>query len=112
VHQENFTILPRPRVVISISQDTTEVERKAVEDAVTSAGAREVFLVEKSMATAIGGLGVSAAITATTGDAVASTSNSRRIRANNPTVVNASSTYMNLYSAPAANGSVILTPVS
>ncbi len=54
VHQEGFTILPRPRVVIGIPLDITEVERKAVEDAALSAGAREVFLIEKIMASAIG----------------------------------------------------------
>ena len=54
VHQETFTIVPRPRVVIGVPLDITEVERKAVEDAVLSAGAREVFLVEEPMAAAIG----------------------------------------------------------
>jgi rod shape-determining protein MreB len=54
VHQDGFTILPRPRVVIGIPLDVTEVERKAVEDAALSGGAREVFLIEKSMASAIG----------------------------------------------------------
>lgn len=54
VHQGGFTILPRPMVVIGIPLDVTEVERKAVEDAALSAGAREVFLIEKSMASAIG----------------------------------------------------------
>lgn len=54
VHQEGFTILPRPRVVIGIPLDITEVERKAVEDAALGAGAREVFLIEKTMASAIG----------------------------------------------------------
>ncbi len=54
VHQETFTIVPRPRVVIGVPLDITEVERKAVEDAVLSAGGREVFLVEEPMAAAIG----------------------------------------------------------
>jgi rod shape-determining protein MreB len=54
VHSENFTLVPRPRVVIGIPLDITEVEKKAVEDAVKSAGAREVFLVEEPMAAAIG----------------------------------------------------------
>lgn len=54
VHQEGFTILPRPKVVIGIPLDITEVERKAVEDAALGAGAREVFLIEKAMASAIG----------------------------------------------------------
>ena len=54
VHQENFAIIQRPRVVISIPSDLTEVEKKAVEDAVKSAGARKVYLIEEAMAAAIG----------------------------------------------------------
>jgi rod shape-determining protein MreB len=54
VHSESFTLIPRPRVVIGVPLDVTEVEKKAVEDAVKSAGARQVFLIEESMAAAIG----------------------------------------------------------
>ena len=54
VHAEHFTLVPRPRVVIGIPLDITEVEKKAVEDAAKSAGAREVYLIEQSMAAAIG----------------------------------------------------------
>lgn len=54
VHQENFAIFQRPRVVIGIPSDLTEVEKKAVEDAAKSAGARKVYLIEESMAAAIG----------------------------------------------------------
>jgi rod shape-determining protein MreB len=54
VHSESFTIVPRPRVVIGVPLETTEVERKAIEDAAVSAGAREVFLVENPMLAAIG----------------------------------------------------------
>jgi rod shape-determining protein MreB len=54
VHGEGFMLMPRPRVVIGIPLDITEVEKKAVEDAVKSAGAREVHLVEESMAAAVG----------------------------------------------------------
>lgn len=53
-HSEHFTLVPRPRVVIGIPLDITEVEKKAVEDAAKSAGAREVFLIEQSMSAAIG----------------------------------------------------------
>ncbi len=53
-HKDGFNFLSRPRVVIGIPLDITEVEKKAVEDAALSAGAREVFLVEESMAAAIG----------------------------------------------------------
>ncbi|HBH16707.1 MAG: rod shape-determining protein MreB [Parcubacteria group bacterium GW2011_GWD2_43_10] len=54
VHRESFALAPRPRVVIGIPLDVTEVERKAVEDAALSAGAREVLLVEEPMAAALG----------------------------------------------------------
>ncbi|MBU1130576.1 rod shape-determining protein [Patescibacteria group bacterium] len=54
IHQESFSLVPRPRVVISIPLDVTEVERKAVEDATKSAGAREVYLIEQPLAAAIG----------------------------------------------------------
>ncbi len=54
VHAESFTLIPRPRVVIGIPLDITEVEKKAVEDAAKSAGARQVYLIEESMAAAIG----------------------------------------------------------
>jgi len=54
IHSDGFNFLPRPRVVIGVPLDITEVEKKAVEDAAYSAGAREVYLVEESMAAAIG----------------------------------------------------------
>jgi len=54
VHNENFTLISRPRVVIGIPLDLTEVEKKAVEDAARSAGARKVYLIEEAMAAAIG----------------------------------------------------------
>jgi rod shape-determining protein MreB len=46
--------LPRPRVIVGVPSSVTEVERQAVIDAVKTAGAREVFIVEESMAAAIG----------------------------------------------------------
>lgn len=54
VHQGGFSIVPRPNVVIGIPLEVTEVEKKAVEDAALSAGARKVYLVEQPMAAAIG----------------------------------------------------------
>lgn len=54
VHQQNFALIPRPRVVVGVPLDLTEVERKAVEDAAKSAGARKVYLIEEAMAAAIG----------------------------------------------------------
>lgn len=53
-HQGAYSFLVRPRVVIGIPSGVTEVERRAVEDAVRNAGAREVYLVEEPMAAAIG----------------------------------------------------------
>ena len=53
VHSEAFSLFPRPRVVIGIPSEVTEVEKRAVEDAVRNAGAREVYLVEEPMAAAI-----------------------------------------------------------
>ncbi len=44
----------RPRVVIGVPCGATEVEKKAVEDAALSAGARKVFLIEEPLAAAIG----------------------------------------------------------
>ncbi len=54
VHQESFTIVPRPEVIIGVPLEITEVERKAAEDAVIAAGARKVNLVEEPMLAAIG----------------------------------------------------------
>ena len=54
VHQESFTLLPRPRVVVGIPSGVTQVEKRAVEDATYNAGAREVYLIEEPMAAAIG----------------------------------------------------------
>ena len=54
VHQESFTLVPRPRVVVGIPSGVTEVEKRAVEDATYNAGAREVYLIEEPMAAAIG----------------------------------------------------------
>ena len=46
--------IPRPRIVVGVPSSVTEVERQAVVDAAKTAGAREVFIVEESMAAAIG----------------------------------------------------------
>ena len=54
IYQQSFGLSPRPRVVIGVPLDVTEVEKKAVEDVVLSAGAREVYLVENVIATAVG----------------------------------------------------------
>ncbi len=46
--------IPKPRIVVGIPSGVTEVERRAVQDACLSAGAREAFLIEEPMAAAIG----------------------------------------------------------
>jgi len=54
VHRDSFSLFPRPRVVIGVPSDVTEVERRAVIDATMNAGAREVYLIDEPMAAAIG----------------------------------------------------------
>jgi len=54
VHSPSAQLFARPRVVIGIPSSITEVERRAVRDAASNAGAREVYLVEEPMAAAIG----------------------------------------------------------
>tara|TARA_Y100000310_G_C20648322_1_gene797918 strand:- start:1042 stop:2034 length:993 start_codon:yes stop_codon:yes gene_type:complete len=46
--------VPKPRVVVGIPSDVTEVERRAVQEAALAAGARQAFLIEEPMAAAIG----------------------------------------------------------
>ena len=54
LHEGRWGMVPRPRVIIGVPLNITEVERKAVADAVIGAGAREAYLVEESMSSAIG----------------------------------------------------------
>lgn len=44
----------RPRVVVGVPSGITEVEERAVEETIITAGAKEVFLIEEPMAAAIG----------------------------------------------------------
>lgn len=46
--------MSRPKVVVGAPVDITEVERRAIADAVIQAGAREVWIVEEPIAAAIG----------------------------------------------------------
>jgi rod shape-determining protein MreB len=46
--------LVRPRIVVGVPSGITQVEKRAVREAATQAGAREVYLVEEPMAAAIG----------------------------------------------------------
>ena len=56
VHDTGHMIprIPRPRVVVGIPSGVTEVERRAVQEAALSAGARQAYLIEEPMAAAIG----------------------------------------------------------
>lgn len=54
VNKDTFSFLARPKVVVGVPLEITEVERKAVEDAVLYAGAKKVHLVEEPMTAAIG----------------------------------------------------------
>lgn len=54
VHRDSFTLFPRPRVLVGIPSDVTEVEKRAVIDATMNAGARQAFLIDEPMAAAIG----------------------------------------------------------
>lgn len=54
VHNQTYSFLRRPRVVIGIPSGVTEVEKRAVQDAAINAGARQAFLIEEPMAASIG----------------------------------------------------------
>jgi len=54
VTSESFSLTSRPRVIVGVPLDVTEVEVKAVEDATLSAGAREVIIIQEPMLAAIG----------------------------------------------------------
>lgn len=53
-HEQSIVPIPRPRVVVGIPSGVTEVEKRAVYDAATAAGAREAYLIEEPTAAAIG----------------------------------------------------------
>jgi len=44
----------RPRIIVSVPMEITEVEKRAVKESAESAGAREVYLIEETMAAALG----------------------------------------------------------
>lgn len=48
------SIFSAPEIVICVPSGSTSVERRAIRDAASNAGAREVFLIEEPMAAAIG----------------------------------------------------------
>ncbi len=54
IRKANVVGIMKPRVVVCIPSGITEVERRAVEEAVMQAGAKEVALIEEPMAAAMG----------------------------------------------------------
>ena len=52
IHQHRKMV--KPRIIIAVPSDITEVEKRAVKDSAIHAGARDVFLIEEPMAAAIG----------------------------------------------------------
>ena len=50
----NRQFLVRPRIIIAVPSGVTQIEKRAVQEAAQSAGAREVFLIEEPMAAAMG----------------------------------------------------------
>lgn len=51
----NRTALVHPRIMVCVPADATPVERRAVQEAALSAGARRVYLIAEPVAAAIGG---------------------------------------------------------
>ncbi|MCL4268095.1 MAG: rod shape-determining protein [Anaerolineales bacterium] len=54
VHEQSVVPLPRPRVIVGLPTGVTEVEKRAVYDAVMAAGARQAMLIEEPIAAAMG----------------------------------------------------------
>ncbi len=53
VHQNRW-LRPSPRVLVSVPCGSTQVERRAIKESASGAGASEVLLIEESMAAALG----------------------------------------------------------
>jgi rod shape-determining protein MreB len=54
IHKVHHTRWARPRVVVCVPSGVTGLEKRAVEEASLSAGARQAYLIEEAMAAAIG----------------------------------------------------------
>lgn len=54
VHEQSVVPLPRPRIIVGIPTGVTEVEKRAVYDAVMASGARVAYLIEEPIAAALG----------------------------------------------------------
>ena len=54
LHRVHRVLLQRPRMIVGLPCGVTEVEKRAVEEAAKSSGARKVYLIEEPIAAAIG----------------------------------------------------------
>ncbi len=54
VHRDVFALVSRPTVITAVPLEVTEVEQKSLEDVILQAGAKQVHLVQRAMAAAIG----------------------------------------------------------
>jgi rod shape-determining protein MreB len=54
IHRMHRVLSQRPRMIVGLPSGVTEVERRAVEEAARSAGAKRVYLIEEPIAAAIG----------------------------------------------------------
>lgn len=54
LHREHRVLMQRPRMIVGLPSGVTEVEKRAVEEAARSAGARKIYLIEEPVAAAIG----------------------------------------------------------
>ena len=54
LHRGHRVLFQRPRMIVGLPCGVTEVERRAVEEAARSSGARKVYLIQEPIAAAIG----------------------------------------------------------
>ena len=54
IHHLHKVLVRRPRMVVGLPSGVTEVEKRAVEEAAKSSGARKIYLIEEPVAAAIG----------------------------------------------------------
>ena len=54
IHRQYRVLMNRPRMIVGLPCGVTQVEKRAVEEAARSSGARRVFLIEEPIAAAIG----------------------------------------------------------
>lgn len=54
LHNDHKVLFQRPRMIVGLPCGVTEVEKRAVEEAARSSGARKVYLIQEPIAAAIG----------------------------------------------------------